>query len=235
MNKKTIILCILSTCFISVTSFSKSSPSLDEILLCYGWSERAQEKPFFLEGFTNEIFESKSDKNMLKLFNNNYKEKTYKSPKKEYYNEYEESDDLGPITYYPRDKSKSIFEKIEFHGFYGAGFEYSAKFQPNVNIQEIKEKLEKRDNFKFKNYPKNQLKDFSKDYNKLINTENRMKYLNQKYPWLTSIHPTDLQSLSIFGKKIINNPHFFSYISIQHKGEKKPEYYMVCGVSEYYE
>lgn len=237
MKKNYLALCFLTTCGLMSTNSIAANTNLDELLLCGGWNERAQgnQTAFFLENVVSEYsYMSKSFKPNMQLFLKSYKEKKIPVDPDEV-----ESPNLRIFN--PINKSTGIFENIQINGYYGAGFRSSSKIKSNVNINELKAQLEKRDNFKFQNYTGTQMKQFRTDYKKLWDIEDDNKQNRERmrlaklYPHLSALgfHDEDAKDISIFIKPIKNTDPFGSYIAIENQGTtQKPQYYLVCGVGD---
>lgn len=237
MKKSFLALCFLATSGLVSTHSIAANADLDNLLLCGGWSERAQgnQTAFFLENVVSEhSYMSKSYKPNMQLFLKSYKEK--KIPV--------DPDDVESPNiriFNPINKSTGMFESIQVNGFYGAGFRSKSKIKSNVNINDLKAQLEKRDHFKFQNYTGTQMKQFRTDYKTLWDIEDDNKIdrerarLAKLYPHISALgfHDENLKDLSIFIKPIKNTDPFGSYIAIENQGTaQKPQYYLVCGVGD---
>lgn len=234
--KKLLALCLVTGTMFSANTFAQTTTisKLDNLLLCSGWSERAKEQPYFLEYLVSGYYEdNKQFPKDLKTFNNSYKEKIIPSDPEE---------ELNERLFYPKDKSKAIFQEIQLNGYHGAGFKYTATFNSNVNINEIKALLEKRDNFKFKNYSQTQIKQYQPLYTQYVETrsektkEQRENNLKQKYPFFMAASPEPkAQEYSLAAKYIGGDKVFVTYIGIEKIGTTKPKYVLTCGVGNSYE
>lgn len=142
---------------------------IDEVLLCQNWDSKKMTQISFLEQLAMGEIESAKFKKLELELKKKYTEQ--KMPNKD-----DEGDAPFERRFIPKNKSLSIFGRIDTASFYGYGNRYQATFNVGVNVNDIKSQIEQRDKVKFSSFNAEQIRQYRSQREKVSNKVLKTKY-----------------------------------------------------------